>query len=235
MNVAEAQKQQTALKGLICLFEDAVVRTAAASATSINFDPILLIDLRFGKFQSLIVSLRSNGDLYAIPRAINVEEADNLLVARESTALSAYRKKKASNWTVCSESQLGHKAASGDFDVADNAMSYALALPENERVSTFERLLFTFLSLVAETDSGQAYERVVFVIDDADHISLLQSALPKVGGRLDKGGHKWQSALIIPIPSSTDIYGFAFLNDLNALAKTSGEYLLLLLDFETSR
>ena len=78
MKVAEAQKQQTAIKGLIRLFEDAVVRTAAASETNINFNPILVIDMRFGKFQAFIVSLRSDGDFYAIPRAINVEEADNI-------------------------------------------------------------------------------------------------------------------------------------------------------------
>jgi hypothetical protein len=230
MKVAEAQKHQTALKGLIHLFEDALVRTVAASATNVDFDPILVIDMRFGMFQSFILSLRADGNFYAIPRAINVEETDNFSVARESTTLCAYRKKKASNWKVCSESQLEYKAGLGDFDVAHNAISYALALPEKERVSNFERLWFTFLSLLTETDSGQDYKRIAFVIDEADHLLLLQSALPKVGSRLDKGGQKWQSAVIIPISSTTDIYGFAFLNNPRALTESHHEYLLLLLD-----
>jgi len=227
MTIAQARQQQTALEGLIRAFEDAFVQSAASSP-QINFEPVLVIDMRFGMFHAFVLSVRSDGNLHSIPRPIKVEEADGIYPARALIPLYAYRKKKTQNWVMCTAGRLNQKSSEGNFDVAENVFEYTLTLPEKEQAGTFERLWSAFLSSLVETDSGQDYKRVVFVVDNASSVSLIQAALPKVGARLDKGGSKWQSAFVVCIDAAVDLQGYAFLNKPHDLSTSNALYLLLL-------
>lgn len=227
MRAAEAQKDQQALQGLIRIFEKIIAQSVEAT-TSTAFEPMMVIDMRFGMFEAFILSLRADGAVYSIPRPIEVEEAHQIPATRLRTPMCAYRKKKSQNWIVCSEGRLEEKASEPEFEVVESVLEYGLALPENQQ-STFERLWHAFLGRLTSTDSGQDYNRVIFVVDSGNVVPLIERSIPVVGEKIDKtkGDKKWQSALVMCIDADLDISGFVFLNTPRDLQAPHGSYLLL--------
>ncbi len=225
MIAAEAQK--TALQGLIRIFENMIVQ-AVEVTDSAAFEPLMAVDMRFGMFEAFVISLRADGTVYSIPRPIEVEEARQIPTTRLRTPMCAYRKKNTQNWIVCSERRLKEKASEPDFEVAEYVLEYGLRLPETQR-STFVRLWHAFLSRLTSTDSGQDYTRVVFVVDNAAMVPMIEQSIPLVGEKIDKskGDKKWQSALVVCIDAALDISGFVFLNTSRDLQAPQGSYLLM--------
>jgi len=227
MKVADAQKDQTALQGLIRIFENMIVQAVEATAST-AFEPLMVIDMRFGMFAAFIISLRADGTVYGIPRPLEVEEAHQIPATRLRTPMCAYRKKKTQNWIVCSEGRLKEKVSEPEFEVVESVLDYGLTLPENDRL-TFVRLWHAFLGRLTSTDSGQDYNRVIFVVDNGDVVPIIEQSIPLVGEKIDKskGDSKWQSALVVCIDATLDISGFAFLNTPRDLQVSQGLYLLL--------
>lgn len=222
------QDQKQTLEGLIRLFEDTLIRTTSNSVPIVDFDPVLVIDLRRNHFDAFVLSLRSDGTLHRLPRPVKIEEAESISAARDRTPLCAYRKQRASMWTACSMGRLQQLSTDAAYETVDNVFEYILRLPETEQNKTFERLWFAFLSLLSETDSGQDYKRILLLVDDERHQAIIQAALPRVGGRLDKGsGSKWQSATSTVLDHKTDISAYAFLSNPYEVDRNSASYLLI--------
>jgi len=216
------------LGNMLSLFEDALVRVTESSLPRIDFSPALIVDIRKGLFEAFVLSLRNDGTLYRIARPIRIEEAEGISVARDSTPLCAYRRQRSAAWVACSRSRLEEIRSSTEIQVAEHILAYGMELEESEQQRTLERLLFSFLSLLAESDSAQAYNQVVFIIDDEQHRPLLQAVLPKVGARLDNGSKpRWQSAMIVMVDATTDLSAYAFLTTPSTLIETGSSYLLL--------
>lgn len=227
MTTTEARNTQAAIKGLTRLFENMIIH-ALEERTGPSFEPLMVVDMRFGMFEAFVVSLRADGTVYSIPRPIEVEEADQLSASRVRTPMCAYRKKKSQSWIVCSEKRLQEKASDPEFEVVEYVLDYALTLSETER-STFVRLWYAFLSRLTNTDSRQDYNRVIFIVENKDIVPIIEQSIPLVGEKIDRGAgdKKWQSALIVCIDPKLDLSGFAFLNTPNDLQMSHSLYLLL--------
>jgi hypothetical protein len=232
MNVATSTETQNALTGLIDVFEDAFVRQLALP-TPVRFEPLLVIDVRFGKFRAFVLSLNRSNQLYGMPRNISVEVSQGSSQPYADTPLCAYRKENRKEsrketeprWKVCSEQRLNEVNSQEGFIVADHIFEYALA--GSDATSQFERLWFAFLGPLSQTDSGQDYQQIIFVVDDLAVAELIQNVMPKLSSKLDKGDDKWASAYTITLPPSTDLSGYAFLTQRDDLQQQAWYALLL--------
>jgi hypothetical protein len=226
--VMEYQGRQSILGSMLGLFEDALIRTAESNMSHVAFEPVLVIDMRLNTFRAFVLSLRNDGTLFRIARPIKIEEAAGIAAARENTPLIAYRKKNMSKWTACSRGRLEQLSRTDEYEIVEDGGTFVLQLPESDRDKTFERLWFAFLGLIGESDSGQDYTRVMFIVDNEGCVPLLQSALPRIAPRMNKGmGLQWQSAEIAAIGAGVDTTPFAFLQDPHELNKAERVYLLL--------
>jgi hypothetical protein len=184
-----------------------------ADLSSIQMEPTLIIDMRDDHFNAFVLSLDINGRLHRLPRPIRVEEAEGgITAARNRPGMHAYRKIKSQAWVACSENRARQLMNDENYEVALNLSTYITDLPEADQTRVFERLFFTFLALLTETDSGQDYQRILIIIDHNYSANLVQSTLKRIGIKLDKGSTtKWQDAMLLILDSAIDLIGYAFL------------------------
>jgi len=226
-SVWKGPRQQGTLGHLALIIEDLLVRTVTRPATYATV-PTLTIDLRGGYLEAFVLSQDRTGCFYAVPRSVRIEEAPYITVARERTPLCAYRRNNSPGWTPCSSARLAQIRAEPGHEAVADIFQYALSLTATERVRGFERLWFSFLSLLTQASSGQDYQRVVFVSDSDEYITLMQATLPRVSSRLDNGNHKrWQEAAFVRISRELDLTPYAFFNKPSEIPRSGQRFLLL--------
>lgn len=218
---------QVARTGFVSLFEDALMRNVRVEQKPI-FEPLLIVDMRGGYVQILVLSLGTDGSFRGIPRPIKVEVAEQFTTAVERTPLCLYRKGASPTWVACSSERLQALQQRSEFLCVPDLLAYAHTLPEVEKGKTFARMWGAFLMPFTEVDSGQDYQKVVFVVDDIRYLSVLQLALRQLAPRLEKGGgKKWETALFASVESTVDLSGYAFFHRPRDVGTKPERYLLL--------
>jgi hypothetical protein len=200
------------IDSFLALFEDLLSAIGSSHGDGYLVSPTLVIDLRGGCFEAFVVSQDSQGWLYPAPRAIKVEVAPQITTARTRTTLSMYRGKSSRTWVACTDDRITSLSMESGYVLVRDMLKYAFELDVVERSASFDRMLHTYLSLLAGTDSAHDYNRIMLVVDDEHVVDYIQGSLQKIASKL---GGQWQDAQIILIPASWDLLPCAFMHNTN--------------------